>query len=534
MNNQTELFQAMARPDFYPHQVIRIEQRETHISRVFLTGNYVYKIKKSIDLGFLNYTTLSKRKYYCQQETTLNRRLSQGIYLGVVPISLENGCYVLDGPGQIVEYAVKMRQLPEQCTMMHLLQERKIEKKATEELAVKLSEFYNKTPTGDGIDSFGALDIIRDNCEENFQQIEKIAGNILDPQLFENIIRASRSFLQRRKKLFESRIEMGKIRDCHGDLRSGHIYWIDGIQIIDCIEFNERFRYSDIASDLAFLLMDIEFRGFADTSWQLLDYYVRCADDPTVFLLLDFYKCYRAMVRTKVDTIRLTDQALSPKEKNKLNKAVNRYLNLAYQYALSFSRPCLWIICGMVATGKSTIASELAGILGVEALHSDNIRKDLFGVSPENFMDPGFEKGIYSRRASTLTYDKLLNLAREEISRGSSVIVDATFSSAHSRTNARLLAREMEANSIFVECTAPEEILKNRLLQRETTNTVSDARLRHLPELKNRFEPFQGLTEGLHISIDTQSPIKQNIMGILSQAYSLFSRIIQEEPEIFP
>ncbi len=532
MSNQTELFQAMARPEFYPHPVIRIEQRETHISRVFLTGDYVYKIKKSVDLGFLDYTTPEKRKFYCQQETTLNRRLSDGVYLGVVPISRDNGGYVLDGPGEIIEYAVKMRQLPARCSMMRLLQDKKIDRAAIEDLAIRLVEFYGNTPTGGAIDAFGTLEVIRINGEENFQQTEQFAGTILDAQLFADIQKASRDFSHRRKKLFDARIRAGKIRDCHGDLRTGHIYWVDSIQIIDCIEFNERFRYSDIVSDLAFLLMDVEFSGCAGLAQQLLEYYLHYADDPTGLNVLDFYKCYRAMVRIKVNCIRLSDPALDRKRKDKLRWETSRYLDLAHQYSRFFSRPCLWVICGMVATGKSTIASELAGMMGIEALHSDRIRKKLFGVVPEASMDLDFEEGIYSRSATVRTYERLLTIAREQISQGLSVIVDATFSSAQTREKARLLAGEMDANIIFVECTSPDKIVENRLLQREQTVSISDARLRHLPELKARFDSFESLTGGFHIRIDTQAPIKQNIRDILSQAYRRFSKVVQEEPEM--
>lgn len=534
MTQQTGIFQAMAKPEFYPHPVTKVEQRETHISKVFLTGDYVYKIKKAVNLEFLDYTSLSKRKFYCQKETILNRRLSHDVYMGVVAITLKDGCYSLDGPGKTVEYAVKMCQLPEQCSMLQLLRHRMIDRKNTEQLALKLADFYNQAPTGEGINSYGSLETIWANCEENFLQTDRFSGNILDEQMYKIIRAATRSFLHRRKILFEQRIEAGKIRDCHGDLRSGHIYWTDTIQIIDCIEFNERFRYSDITSDLAFLIMDLEYEGQPKIGTHLLDCYVQYADDPEAFILIDFYKCYRAFVRAKVNCLRLEDRALEHLEKSQLRRETNQYLTLAYRYAILFTRPTAWVICGMVATGKSTIATELSRKLGIGVLRSDHIRKELFGVKPDDFMDEPFEEGLYSKQASSLTYSKLLELAQEDIANGLSVVLDATFSSKHRRSEALLLVREMDANIIFVECTSPVKVLKDRLLERDGKIGVSDARLHHLKQLKSRFEPLKELTEETHICIDTQLPIKENMLEILSHEYSRLSMALQEKLKIRP
>jgi len=528
ITQQTELFQAMAKPEFYTHPVMKVKQRETHISKVFLTGDYVYKIKKAVNLEFLDYTSLSKRKYYCEQETILNRRLSHDVYMGVVAITLKNGCYYLDGPGETVEYAVKMRQLPEKRSMLQLLRHRMIDRKDTEQLALKLVDFYKQTPTGEEINSYGSVETIWANCEENFLQTDRFSGNILNEQMYKIIRTATRSFLHRRKILFHQRIEAGKIRDCHGDLRSSHIYWVDTIQIIDCIEFNERFRYSDITSDLAFLIMDLDYEGQPKIGTHLLDCYVQYADDLDAFILIDFYKCYRALVRAKVNCLRLEDRALEQLEKSQLRRETDLYLTLAYQYAILFTRPTAWVICGMVASGKSTIATELSRKLGVGVLRSDHIRKELFGVRPDDFMDEPFEEGLYSKQASSLTYSKLLALAKEDIGNGLSVILDATFSSKHRRNEALLLGREMDANIIFIECTSPVKVLKDRLLKREGEMGISDARLHHLKQFKSRFEPLKELTEEMHIRIDTQLSIKHNMMEILSHEYSRLSMALQE------
>ncbi len=480
-------------------------------------GDYVYKIKKQVNPGFLDYTTLEKRKYYCRQETILNRRLSRNIYLGVVAITLKEGRYYLEGPGKVIEYAVKMRQLPENNSMLSLLRRGKINRKAIEQLAQTLTGFYGRAATDATMNSFGSWETIQANCEENFEQTARFAGNILDERMFQIVRAATRSFLHRRKVLFEHRVDAGKIRDCHGDLRSGHIYFADGIQIIDCIEFNERFSYSDTTSDLAFLIMDLDCEGFPRTAQHLIDSYVRYADDPDVFVLIDFYKCYRAFVRAKVNCLRLKDEKLGDWKKVRLLRETDQYLNLSYRYAIFFTRPTIWVVCGMVATGKSTLAEELSKTLGIKVLRSDLIRKELFGLQPDASMDVSFEEGIYSKRSRALTYGKLFMLAQEEIERGGSVIIDATFGSKRQRSEALRLARDMDANIIFVECVSPAAVLKDRLKKREAKVTVSDARLHHFKELKSRFEPLDDMPDEMHIRIDTQKHLNESMMQILSQ-----------------
>lgn len=515
----------MAMPKFYPHPVSQVKQRETHISKVFLTGSYVYKIKKPLDLEFLDYTSLAKRKYYCRQETILNRRLSHNIYLGVVAITFAKGRYYLEGPGKTIEYAVKMRQLPEDRSLQELLRRGKIERAAIATLARILAVFYNQAATGKVINTFGTTAAVRTRFEENFVQTERFVGELIDERIFQIIRAACRSFLQRRKALFQHRIETEKIRDCHGDLRSGHIYFADGIQIIDCIDFNENFRYSDITSDLAFLAMDLDFEGFPEIAWELLNAYVESTDDPDVFVLLDFYKCHRALVRAKVNCLRLEHECLGKSGKKRLRSEITRYMDLAYQYAVQFTRPTLWVVCGMPASGKSTIAAELSKILRINVLRSDRVRKELFGLKSDVPVDLPFEAGIYSKGAGSFTYGKLLLLAHEEIENGDSVIMDATFNSEHHRREALRLAANQDANIIFIECVTPENVIKERIMRRETEPSISDARLHHLEQFKKRFEPLNELRDEVHIHINTARPLAENMQKILCQDYIRLSTL---------
>ena len=329
--HQIAIFEAMGNPDFYPHAVSTIEQRDTHISKVFLTGNYAYKIKKPINLEFLDFTTLDKRQHFCRQEIDLNRRLAPDVYLDVVPITFKDGRYHMTGTGSIIEYAVKMRQLAEAGSMLNLLRRRKLENGSVDKLAGVLAKFYSQASTSESINTVGSRETLRINCEENFRQTEKFVPEIIDERMFLIIQAATRAFLQRRKALFQRRVEHGKIRDCHGDLRTGHIYFADDIQIIDCIEFNNRFRYADITSDLAFLAMDLDFEESPRTAQHLMNTYLEYTKDEEMLILLDFYKCYRAYVRVKVNCFHLQEKDLLANARLKLIRETERYLKLAYR-----------------------------------------------------------------------------------------------------------------------------------------------------------------------------------------------------------
>ena len=518
---QAEIFKAMERPDFYPHPVTTIRQRETHISKVFLTGTYVYKIKKPVNLEFLDFTTLEKRRHFCQQEVRLNRRLTHNVYIDVVPIIFKDSRYHLGGAGQAVEYAVKMRQLPEDSSMLRLLRKGKIDKATLQKLAGILAGFYDQALTGEHVNTFGSWKTIWANCEENFSQTEMFAGRILEQRMFQIVRAATRSFLRRWQALFEHRVENGKIRDCHGDLRSGHVYFTDKIQILDCIEFNERFRYGDITSDLAFLAMDLDYEGHPEIAHSLLKAYVEHTKDPDVFVLLNFYKCYRAFVRVKVNCFRLQERDLEKQEHDRLLTETHEYMDLAYFYAVQFTRPTLWVVCGMPGSGKTTIAKELARRFAIKVFCSDLIRKELFNLQAYEEMDAPFEKGIYSKKASLLTYGKLLLSAQKEIEKGYSVILDATYGGQHQRSEVLRLAKDMDTNLMFVECTCPEAMLKKRLISREAESSVSDARLHHFEQIKARFEPLDEVRDNMHISVDTVKPLEQSVEHILSQDHVL-------------
>jgi aminoglycoside phosphotransferase family enzyme/predicted kinase len=520
-NRQTAILSALSNPDFYPHTVTAIQVEETHISRVFLTGDFVYKIKKPVDFGFLDYTTLEKRRRYCEQEVLLNRRLSENVYLDVVSITEEPTGYTLNGSGKPVEYAVKMRQLPKERTMLQLLRRGEFSLHMLRDLVQILVQFYQKTEKGPEIDAMGSRELIWVNIEEDFVQTNPFVSTVLDKVQFSELHRRVRTFLNSQAELFARRVQTGRIRDCHGDLRLGHIYFMDSVSIIDCIEFNARFRYGDVASDLAFLAMDLDYNGFADIGQKLLAEYARSADDPEIFLLVDFYKCYRAHVRCKVECLRYGAGDLSAPEAGLPKARAQSYFELAWRYADTFSRRTIWIVCGLSGSGKSTIAAELGKRMNLKCYRSDVIRKRLFGLSPEQQVVTTFGKSIYTPAASDKTYEQMLVESRKEMSRGRSVILDGTFGRLQHRVLARRLAEQMEANVIFIECRCRQSTLRQRLTAREKQKSISDARLEHLKAQSQAFEPLDELWDSLHLPINTEQPLHHCVHEILSKGYLL-------------
>ena len=370
--------EAMQAPSFYPQPVDKVQMAETHISMIFLTGVKVYKVKKPLKLDFLDFSTLDQRRRYCHDEVRLNRRLSADVYLGVSAVTAEEDGFALDGPGTVVEYAVCMRQLPRDRTLEQLLPAGGIASGALDLLARRLVSFYQDSATGGAIDAMGTTEAIAGNCLENLEQTAPFTGRLLAPDSHEQVHVATESFLRQHRHRFAKRIRAARIREGHGDLRPDHVYFTEmGIQIIDCIEFNERFRYLDTVCDLAFLLMEIDRMGYPWAADTLLRAYLEHADDLQAFHLVTFYKCYRAMVRVKVNCLRLDQKDLGPAEHDALVAQTEAYLSLARDYTEIFNRPAVFVVCGVIATGKSTLADALADTLDLEHFHSDRIRQTM-------------------------------------------------------------------------------------------------------------------------------------------------------------
>lgn len=327
-----EMVVALLKPKAYPETTVQVELVQTQMSFVFLTDNYVYKVKKPVNLGYLDYTTLDKRQFYCHREVELNRRLCPDVYLGVVAITREEGDISIDGQGEVIEYAVKMRRLPQGAMMDVLLSNNQVSPQMVTSVAQKLVEFHQKAETNATISTFGNLNTITKNTVENFTQTEKYIGKTIPQRKYRRIKDYTNRFIRQNASLFHKRIADGRIRDCHGDLHAAHICFANGIYIYDCIEFNDRFRYCDIASEVAFLAMDLDYFGRADLSRSFVNAYIAQSRDEELIKLLNFYKCYRAYVRGKVESFKLDDPYISEAEKASILAIARRYFELAESY----------------------------------------------------------------------------------------------------------------------------------------------------------------------------------------------------------
>jgi len=327
-----EMVKALLEPKIYPDTSQRVELMQTQMSFVFLADNYVLKVKKPVNLGYLDYTTLEKRRFYCQREVELNRRLCPDIYLGVVPITQDKGTFFIEGQGEIIEYAVKMRRLPQEAMMNVLLANNQVSPEMITKLAQRLADFHHLAETNTSISAFGDLDTIIQNTEENFTQTEKYIDKTISRDSYQRIKGYTDSFINANALLFHKRVTESRIRDCHGDLHAAHVCFTNGICIYDCIEFNDRFRYCDVASEVAFLAMDLDHYERTDLASSFVDAYMAQDQDKELLKLLNFYKCYRAYVRGKVGSFKFDDPHISEEEKAETLTSAKKYFDLALSY----------------------------------------------------------------------------------------------------------------------------------------------------------------------------------------------------------
>ena len=511
-----ELVKALLKPGAYPEAAGKIELVQTQMSFVFLTKEFVYKVKKAVDLGYLDYTSLDKRRFFCQKEIELNRRLCPDAYLGVVPVTRQKGTIRIGGRGEVIEYAVKMRRLPQKAMMNVLLAGDGVSVEMITGVAQKLAAFHQKAETNAEISAFGEIKAVTRNTDENFDQTGKYIGRTISKDSYRHIKNYTNSFVEENAPLFNKRIKEGRIRDCHGDLHAAHICFANDICIYDCIEFNDRFRYCDIASEMAFLAMDLDHYGRADLSRSLVKAYVDESGDKELLELLGFYKCYRAYVRGKVESFKLDDPYIADDEKEKTLEIAASYFDLARAYTRA--KPALFITVGLVGTGKSTLAEALAKKLGLVVIASDVTRKQLAGVPLTEHRFDGFDGGIYSAELSRKTYDKLFSGAGDILSDGGSVVLDASFIRAEERLKAKRLAEETGADFFIVECTLDEANIKKRLARRLEQGSVSDGRWEVYQPQKKAFDPVKESPQK-HAIVDTSKPLGENIKRILDKIY---------------
>ncbi len=492
------LIAALLDPRAWPERPSEVKLRQTHISYLFFTPDFVYKIKKPVDFVFLDFTTLEKRKFFCDEEVHLNRRLAPSIYLGVVGIAAPERSPFVGVGGEAVEYAVKMTRLPEESILERALSSGEVKKDVIIRIAHVIAEFHKRAPTSPYISSFGSLETIKKNTDENFIQTKDFIGSTVSAGQFGAIRDYTGSFLETNKGLFLKRVNEGFIKDCHGDIHCEHISITDGINIFDCIEFNERFRFSDTVADTAFLAMDLDFEGRHDLSGALTKEYFKEAFDRDGLKLLDFYKCYRAYVRGKVEGFKSREAEVSEDERTLAVISARYHYHLAWLYATGGFRPVMIIISGLSGTGKSTLATHLSRATKIRRVSSDLVRKDLAGILPHEKRREPFKKGIYSDEFTERTYAALISEGIKLLRKRRPVILDATFLNPAHLDMAKEAASKAGARLVVIECVADEGVIKERLAKRAGEPCgVSDARWEVYLKQKGLYRGIAG--EGFHV-----------------------------------
>lgn len=489
--HERRLVRFLSEPGHYPHPAQAISHRQTHISHVFLAGSFAYKLKKPIRFPFLDASTLALREKWCHLEVKLNRRLSPDLYLGVVPVVDTPEGLRIGGRGRVVEWLVRMRRLPEDRMLDRLIQQRKVGARDLEWVGVSLSRFFKRAPRSRRIDRSGKPQRVGALVLQNLEECRLFSERLVTKENLDFIGRALRRFLLLHEPTLRKRVAHRRMIDGHGDLRCENICLTDPVTLFDCVEFEPKFRRGDVASDLAFLLMDLEFRHRPDLARVVLRQYRAGTLDLTVDSVLPFYQCYRSLVRAKVRGLAWLQHPGGSKGRH-LRRMAQRHFELARQYAQRFDRPLLIVVGGAIGTGKSTLARHLADRLEAAWLRTDEIRLKEFGPLPRS----GFLEGLYAPSISQKVYRRLIDRAEGLIKRGSSVICDGTFSKAENRRELWRIAQRHGALFHFFECTLPTQKAKRRIGARLAARVgLSEARPEFYDRIKARFEPERRLPQ---------------------------------------
>ncbi|MCS5515638.1 AAA family ATPase [Pseudomonas qingdaonensis] len=485
------LIAALQNPALFAHPVKEFQVIETHISWVLLTGEYAYKIKKPMNFGFLDFTELSGRAHFCAEELRLNQRLTDDLYLEVLPITGSVEAPQLGGDGAPIEYALKMRQFPQNQMLSTLQANGELTAAHIDQMARQIAQFHLAAPKVAVEHPLGTPDSVMAPVEQNFEQIRPFLSDKADLVQLDALQAWARSSFDRLHGLFETRKAKGFIRECHGDIHLGNATLIDGkVVIFDCIEFNEPFRLTDVYADTAFLAMDLEDRGLKSLARRFISQYLEITGDYAGLELLNFYKAYRALVRAKVALFSMPADADGVQRATTLRQYRN-YANLAESYSAIPSR-LLAITHGVSAVGKSHVAMRMVEALGAIRLRSDVERKRLFGEQAEQAAGQ-LQQGIYADDASQKTYQHLHQLAGTILRAGFPVVIDATYLKQAQRQAAADVASETGVPFLILDCNAPDAVIASWLAQRQADqNDPSDATLEVVAAQQASRDPLTG------------------------------------------
>jgi aminoglycoside phosphotransferase family enzyme/predicted kinase len=460
-------------PEWMAEGPVPVEMTQTHISIVLLGRERVLKLKKPVDFGFLDYTTLEKRRLACEAEVRLNRRLCEATYLGVQPIVESDGAPRLSGTGPVIDYAVLMKRLPADRMLDEMVRRRTVTEAIIDRVARRLVEFHQGARRGPDVDAWGTWAAVRTNWEENFAQTRPYVGRTIGAPAYERLAVWVEEQLARHRGIVEQRVRQGRIVDGHGDVRSESVCVTDGICIYDCIEFSDRLRCGDVASEVAFLAMDLDARGRPDLGYYFAERYEELSGDPGLFPLLPFYRCYRAYVRGKVLSFRLDEPEFGAAEKARAGERAAGYFELARRYAEPLRRPAVVVVTGLAGTGKTSLARAVAGELGVRVVSTDAVRRELFGHEKAA---AAYGEGAYRPEATRRTYDTLREKGRVLLAAEGGVVLDGTFLRADDRAQVEAMAAASGAVLRWVECDLAPELVRERMAERrQRHDSLSDA-----------------------------------------------------------
>lgn len=499
------LIAAMLNPLWYDHTVASCSLIETHISWVILAGDYAYKVKKPVDLGFLDFSTLDKRRFYCEEEIRLNQRLAPMIYLEVVPISGSVGGPVLKGAGEVIEYAVKMVQFPQEAQLDRMLDAGRLMPRHMDAFARLIADFHQRTLVADNENPYGEPEHIWQPVAENFSQIRDRIHRDAPLAALAGLEQWSSSSFADLLPLLKQRKREGFIRECHGDMHLRNLAWVDEAPIaFDGIEFNAGLRWIDTMSEVAFLVMDLQGRGDSGLAQRFINSYLERCGDYAGLGLMPFYLVYRALVRAKVAAIRLVQPDMEDNVREAVELEFDHYLALAEAYT-GCRTPLLILTRGLSGSGKTTLTLPLVELLPAIRIRSDVERKRLFGLEAEEDGGAAPAEGIYSAEATEKTYRHLLKLAEAMLGAGYSVIVDATFLKRSQREPFRRIAQLKSVPMVILDLAAPSEVLRQRLRQRK--GDASDADLAVLEHQLADFGPLDEDEKADSIAVNTEGKV---------------------------
>ncbi len=480
---------------------------ETHISWVLLAGERAYKIKKPLDLGFLDFSTLEKRRFFCEEELRLNRRLAPDYYLAVEPITGTPAGPEIGGSGEAIEYTVVMRRFPDDS----LLDDGHPRAAWLDAFAVLMADFHQRVARAAPDSHYGRPDVVRRPMQENFRQLfsSPVAADSAD--LLEGPREWTDTEFERLRATIIQRRDAGFVRECHGDLHLGNMAWVDGKPLVfDCIEFNADLRWIDIISEIAFLVMDLHARRQPAFAARFLNAWLEAIGDYAGVALLRFYLVYRALVRAKVEAIRAAQSDTDAAGKADAHAAALRYIHLARAFRQP-GKARLILTRGLSASGKTTLSRSLLERLGAIRIRSDVERKRLFGLRAEDSGATAIGEGIYSARASRLAYARLLELAGGLLRAGYPVIVDAAFLDAGQRAPFRELAGAVGAPWVILDFDASADTLRRRIQQRR--GDASDADLKVLEHQLATRAPLHDNEMAHVLRIDTEQPFDADALA---------------------